>query len=509
MRAKHRITAQGFGGAILVACLTLGAVAPVSARNVTDTDIAGAINTELRIDNAVSANNIDVSVAKGIVTLQGSANSILAKERARALAEATVGVRAIVNRIEVQPATPRSDKELATAVKDAWLFDPATKSYKLAAKAKDGVVTISGTVGSYAQKELAATVAKGVRGVKGVENEIDVDYKTTRTDLQIKNEIAARLENNVRVDDSLVQVEVRNGKVALSGTVGSLQEKTQASNDAWVAGVKSVNDDDLEIRWWARDTMKRTSAYVARTEEQIQKAVKDAFLYDPRVMSFNPSVEVSGGTVTLTGAVDNLAAKRAAEQDARNTMGVWRVKNHLKVRPLIPTNDELEKRVAAALLDDPYVERFDIDIEAVVGWVYLSGDVDTSFEKNRAERVAEGVQGVVGVVNNLEYDYQWVWKSDWEIRADVKDQLAWSPFVDADDISVFVSDGVVTLSGTVDSWSEYDDAEKNAFQGGAKDVVNNLTVNYHYYGPYGPGYYYGSTYYRGPDYYGPYYEPYQ
>jgi hypothetical protein len=35
--------------------------------------------------------------------------------------------------------------------------------------------------------------------------------------------------------------------------------------------------------------------------------------------------------VTLTGTVDNLKAKRAAEQDAKNTVGVWRVTDLLKV----------------------------------------------------------------------------------------------------------------------------------------------------------------------------------
>ncbi|MDA3924079.1 MAG: BON domain-containing protein, partial [Kiritimatiellae bacterium] len=204
-----------------------------------------------------------------------------------------------------------------------------------------------------------------------------------------------------------------------------------------------------------------------------------------------------------SGIVGNLRAKRAAEQDARNTLGVWRVKNHLKVRPTIPTNAELENRVAMALLDNPYVERYKIYIDAHTGRVYLSGNVHTSFEKNQAERVTEGVKGVTGVANNLEHDTRWVWKPDWEIREDVKDQLWWSPFVYADDINIAVNDGVVTLSGTVDSWSEHDDAEKNAFQGGAKDVTNNLVVDYRYYGPYGPGYY-GSHYYHGP-----YYEPYQ
>jgi osmotically-inducible protein OsmY len=120
----------------------------------------------------------------------------------------------------------------------------------------------------------------------------------------------------------------------------------------------------------------------------------------------------------------------------------------------------------------------------------LSGEVNTLFEKNRAERLVEGVKGVVGVRNNIETQYSWEWKPDWEILADVRDELEWSVFVEHGNINVSVDDGIVTLTGMVDSWSEYDEAEKNAFQGGAKDVINNLNVHYGYYGPSGPDYYY-------------------
>lgn len=483
-------------------CLALTPALSASAKEVKDSDLTSAINTEMWADNSVAANDIDVSVTDGVVTLKGKVNNILAKDRAQALTEALVGVRAIINRIEVEPTTARDDEELAKAVDDAWLADPAADSYELSARAKKGVVTLTGTVQSYAEKSIAETVAKGVRGVKEIKNEIKVDYKTDRTDQEIKKEIVARLENDIRVDDLLIDVEVKNGKVTLSGTVGSLQEKTQAGIDSWVAGVKSFDNDDLEIKWWARDDMVRMSTTVSRTDEEIKNAVEDAFLYDPRVLSFNPSVEVSNGTVTLSGVVENLKAKRSAEKDARNTLGVWRVKNHLKIRQDVPGNDELEKRVATALLNDPYVERYDVTVNAYNGWVYLSGDVNTSFEKNHAERITEGVKGVVGVDNNLEYDYLWTWKPDWEIREDVKDQFQWSVFVDEDDINVSVDNGVVTLTGTVGSWSEKDDAAKNAYQGGAKDVKNNLVVDYRYYGPYGP-YYFGS--YDTAPYYQPYY----
>lgn len=88
-------------------------------REVGDADITTAIETSLWADDAVSANAIETSTVNGVVNLSGSVNSILAKERALEITAATVGVRSVVNRLEVDPATPRGDVELQGAVEDA------------------------------------------------------------------------------------------------------------------------------------------------------------------------------------------------------------------------------------------------------------------------------------------------------------------------------------------------------------------------------------------------------
>jgi osmotically-inducible protein OsmY len=65
-------------------------------------------------------------------------------------------------------------------------------------------------------------------------------------------------------------------------------------------------------------------------EDEVRDAINAALLHDPRVMSFNVDADVLGGTVTLRGEVDNLRAKRAAEQDAEDILGVSTVYNRLK-----------------------------------------------------------------------------------------------------------------------------------------------------------------------------------
>lgn len=458
------------------------------AEEVPDEEITSAVNASLLADDAVSANSISVATNEGVVDLTGSVNNILAKDRAEEITAATVGVRAIINRIKVEPADLPPDDELEETIRNTWRSDPAVYSWKIGATARNGVVTLTGEVDSHAKKDLAEVLAKGVKGVTAIENNIDVEFEVDRQDREIKNEIRARLENDIRVNDALIDVLVDDGAVELTGAVGSLSEKTRAYSLSWVAGVNSVDSDDLSIRWWARDEMRRTEDAMNRSDEAIEASVEDALAYDPRVIPFETNVVVMDGVVNLSGQVDNLAAKAAAEKTARNTLGVVSVKNYIKVRADVPSDDVLEQRIAAALNTDPLVRRSNVDISADNGWGYLSGKVNTSSQKRRAASVAERQLGVLGVVNNIEFEYSWDAKPDWEIRQDVESQLQWNPFVDQSNISVSVDNGIVNLTGTVDSWTDKQEAKKNALQGGARAVENELRVNNPYYGPYGPIY---------------------
>jgi len=469
--------------ALVFLFLFIISVCPVFSQEIKDIDITLAIDTQLSNDENVPSHMIDMITKDGIVKMTGSVDNLLARQRAAKVAETVKGVRAVINGIEVRP-TARADEQIRLDVEQALQDDPATDPYKLSVTVQNGAVSLNGRLGSWHEEELCVQVAKGVKGVRQVIPNFNVLMKPGRSDSEIVTEIERRLAWDVWVDGAMIEVKVIKGDVFLSGIAGSLAEKTRAYGNSWIAGVRSVKDDDLLIDWSKRNEMLRRQEYSLKSDEEIKNAIKDAFSCDPRVSPFNLNVSVNIGKVTLTGCVSNLKAKRAAEQDAKNTVGVWRVKNHLKVRPsngsninLMPAVDtEIARRVRAALLRDSTIHQHTVTVSVSNGMARLSGTVDSKFEKSLAENIASRVKGVVEVANYISVGRVWKEKDDWEIRKDIKYELRWSPFLDEEDVSILVNDGIVTLSGVVNSLRDRRLANKNAYEGGARHVRNQLKV---------------------------------
>jgi osmotically-inducible protein OsmY len=465
---------------VLVVIVGLVCAVPSLARNASNQEIQLAVENELRRDIGVSYHLVDVDVHDGIVTLAGSVNNLLSKERAPKVARTVKGVRSVVNRLVVRPVH-RSDEAIEKDIAWEMFYDPATDSHEVQVTVNDGRATLDGTVDSWQERNQAAAVAKQVSGLKTVDNRIKVDYKIRRSDLEIATDIRSRLLWDVWIDPSGVEIEVNGGKVSLTGDVGSIDEKVRAHHIARVTGVKSVDSEKLEVNWRLKDRMRRKKEHhVNKKDVEIKKSVKAAFLYDPRVFFFHPKIRVNAGVVTLFGVVDSLIAKQAAEQDANNTVGVWRVRNRLMVGRMKQVSDKnIMESVYKALSGDPNLDRQNIDVVVRNAKVYLHGEVDSRLERIRAGVLASKVKGVADVDNLLRVKSLDSWKrlkTDLAILQDINDELWWSPFVDADQVHVRVRDGVAILTGTVDTYLERGAAVDNAYEGGARDVKNHLKV---------------------------------
>ena len=252
-----------------------------------------------------------ISTSQGIVTLSGPVNNLLAKERAvRIAGEDCRGVRGVIDRISAMPGS-RPDADIRKDIQAALRHDPATESYRVAVSVQDAVAKLTGSVGSRAEKQLAARIAKSVKGVKEVRNDVAINDPSKRTDAEIAADIKARLQWDIWINGNLIDADVRGGKVTLAGIVGSAIAKVRAFDGySWVngSGIRRTT-----VGWrsapLAKGDARRRLKYAIRPDSDIKKAVQAAFHLDPRVAAFSPDVAVEGGEVVLGGSVGNLKGK--------------------------------------------------------------------------------------------------------------------------------------------------------------------------------------------------------
>ena len=470
-------------------------------RAIEDADITTALLNALKDDSALSGAVVRVTTWKGIVELSGTAPSLLARERATRHAEILRGVRSVVDRIAVEHAAIE-DGALTRDIGEALERDPATRDAQLGVAVQHGVVTIRGATRSIAGKHLATTVVSGVRGVQEIRNEIDVVGGPPRSDAAIAAEVSSRLRWDVFVDDGGLVVRSRAGVVELEGAVASAAEKRRAVTDAWVGGVTDVEAAGLHVDPWLRPGDPRRDDGASPPADAVERAVRDALVVDPRINVLRVHVAVSRGLATLRGTVPTLAARAAAAQVARDTVGVHAVANLLAVSAAgAPSDSEIERRVSAALAVDPYTEGRGVVARVVEGTVTLSGGVGSIFEKAEAESVAANVSGVRAVENALAVRdasrahttnrYLVPYgrsatiaiaapiapaKPDSTIHSELVRRLAITPFVDPHTIEARIHAGRVVLTGTVPTWRAWLAASDAAWHAGASGVENRLLI---------------------------------
>ncbi|MGY3089032.1 osmotically-inducible protein OsmY [Hymenobacter sp. UYAg731] len=465
--------------------------------NVADADITAAIEMLLLSGRGVTAHLIDVTTLHGVVELTGFTDSLLSKQRARDIALAVRGVRSVVDELEIRtPELP--DAELRRNVERALAHDPATSGFKVSCAVAGGTVTVSGVVQTWQEKQLVLRVLRGGWGVRRIEaDNLKVrGGETMNSDAEISTEIREVLDWDIRVNSALVEVHTTGKQVRLAGTVGSAAEKERIIDVACQAGATRVDAHDLFVAYWAVVGDLRREKFAHRSDEELAKAVRDTFRYDPRVLSYEPTVLVRDGYVTLTGTVSNLRARLDAEQDARYVVGVWDVQNRLKVRPPHPLPDAvIRQNVRDALARDPYVRDFDFLVLVYNGKVCLDGRVGNHFEQEHAADVAAGITGVAEVANRLEvtgttcatglrpYGRPAIGlhptplaDPDYALAERIRRRHYWSAGLYHQDVNVLAENGVATLTGMVDTWFDREQAGFEAYEAGARFVNNELQV---------------------------------
>ena len=213
----------------------------------------------------------------------------------------------------------KTDIELQSDVLEELRWEPAVTFEGITVSAKDGVITLTGTVPFFAEKLAAERATRRVKGVKAIAEDLSVrvfEYHNHK-DTEIAASVANALKWHVWVPD-WVQATVEKGWVSLNGQV-KWQYQRNAAEDAvrYLSGVVGISND--------------ISVNPGIEPSDVRKAIEGALKRDAQIDSDNIKVSTAGGKVTLSGKIHSWNQRDDASWAAWSAPGVNEVQNDLAV----------------------------------------------------------------------------------------------------------------------------------------------------------------------------------
>ena len=215
----------------------------------------------------------------------------------------------------------KTDSQLQQDVIAELKWEPLLREAEIGVSAKDGVITLTGTVDGYAKKAEAEDAVKKIAGVKAVVEKIEIKYPNSwakKDDSDIATEIVNAFKWNWEVPSDKVKARVEKGWVTLEGEL-EWNYQSDAAKDAVrnLLGVTGVTNN-IRVK--------------SRTDEAIEKdEIESALKRNWTLSDKDIRVTVSGHKATLAGVVDSWYQKDEAARLAWNAPGVWFVGNELVV----------------------------------------------------------------------------------------------------------------------------------------------------------------------------------
>jgi osmotically-inducible protein OsmY len=215
----------------------------------------------------------------------------------------------------------KTDAQIQQDVLNELKWDTRVEPTDVGVEVRGGIVTLTGTVSSWAKKVAAEEAAHRVGGVLDVANDmiVKVPSSTERDDSEIAAAVRTALRWDVFVPDEKIQSTVSGGFVTLKGEVDTYAQRDDAARAVRnLSGVRGVLNE-----------ISVTRAEV--TPETVRLAIQNALERRADREAARIQVEVEGGHVTLSGDVHSWTERQAILGAVTGTRGVEDVIDQLKI----------------------------------------------------------------------------------------------------------------------------------------------------------------------------------
>ena len=395
----------------------------IRTADVPDGELKHRVELVLQQDPVVSEYNIRCHTRGGEVTVEGTLQSWAEEQLALKAISAVPGVRHLTNRLHIRGGELlNSDEEITAQIQSLLAWDIRVKSNLVKICTEHGVVHLTGTVDTAAERDQVIVTAYLAGGRRVEAHDLFVAFWALDKELRRQkfmpkpDETVAEAVRDVLRYDPRVRffnpsVHVRDGVVVLAGTVSNLKARLAAEQDAGnVVGV------------WDVHNLLQVQVPNPAPDGLIHQQAKVALAIDPYVGHYPFTMSVSNGRVQLYGSVATHFDQEHAADVVAGINGVAELASHVQVF----AHDE---QFATASVGGP------------------SG---------------------LSTLSNIERDQL--------LQQRIRSHFYWSALLHGQDININVRDGRVTLVGTVDTWLERRAAAADAFACGAREVNNHLLL---------------------------------